>query len=83
MKSTLSSAPVLRVFDPDLQSWVLSDASGVACSAILKQKHESGWHPVEYFSKHLSGAESNYGATENDLLGCMLALERWHPYLIG
>ena len=75
--------PVLRIFDPDLQLWVLSGASDVACSAILEQKHESGWHPVEYFSKHLSGAGSNYGATEHESLGCMLAIEHWHPYLIG
>ena len=74
---------VLRICDPDLQSRVLSDVSDVAYSAILEQKHESGWHPVEYFSKHLSGAESNYGATEHELLGCMLALELWCPYLIG
>ena len=83
LKSALGRVPLLHILDPDLQSWVLSDASDVACSAILKQKHESGWHPVEYFRKCLSGAESNYGATERELLGCMLALECWHPYLIG
>ena len=27
--------------------------------------------------------ESNYGATERKLLGCMLALARWRPYLVG
>ena len=27
--------------------------------------------------------ESNYGATERELLGCMLALARWRPYLVG
>ena len=55
---------------------MLSDASDLACGAILEQKHELGWHPVEYFSKRLSGAESNYGATKCELLGCMLAIER-------
>ena len=83
LKSAQSNTPVLHVFEPDLQTQVLSDASDVSCSAILEQNHESGWHPVEYFSKHLSGAESNHGATERGLLGCMLALECWHSYLIG
>ena len=83
MKYTLRSAPTLQVFDPDLQSRVLSDALDVACGTILEQKHESGWHPVEYFSKHLSCTESKYGATEHELLGYMLALEFWCPYLIG
>ena len=82
LNSVLSSMPVLRIFDPDFQSWVLSDALDVACSAILEQKHESDWHPVEFFSKHLSGAESNHGATEHELLGCILVLECWCLYLI-
>ena len=27
--------------------------------------------------------ENNYSATECELLGCMLALARWCPYLVG
>ena len=36
LKAALCSAPVLRLFDPSLQSRVLSDASDLACGAILE-----------------------------------------------
>ena len=36
LKAALCSAPVLRLFDPMLQSRVLSDASDLACGAILE-----------------------------------------------
>ena len=74
---------MLCLFDPSLPSRVLADTSAVATGAILEQKHSSGWHPVEFYSKRLSSTEANYSATERELLGCMLALARWRPYLIG
>ena len=83
LKSVLASAPVLCLFDPSLSSRVLADTSGLATGAVLEQQHPSGWHPVEFYSKRLSSTEANYSATERELLGCMLALARWRPYLIG
>ena len=62
---------------------VNSDASGTAVGAVLEQQHRQVWHPVEYFSKNLNDTESNYSATEHEMLGCILAIERWHPYLVG
>ena len=62
---------------------VKSDASGIAVGAVLEQQHRDVWHPVEYISKRLNDTESRYSATEREMLGCILAMERWHPYLIG
>ena len=62
---------------------VKSDASGTAVGAVLEQQHGDAWHPVEYFSKRLNNTESRYSATECEMLGCILAMERWHPYLVG
>ena len=59
------------------------DTSDFASGAILEQRHSSGWHPVEYFSKCLSSTEANYSATEHELLGCLLAMQRWQAYLVG
>ena len=59
------------------------DASGTALGAVLEQQHGQVWHPVEYFSKSLSDTESRYSATECEILGCILAIEHWHPYLVG
>ena len=47
---------------------VFVDNSDFASGAILEQRHPSGWHPVEYFSKRLSSTEANYSATEYKLL---------------
>ena len=62
---------------------VKSDASGTAVGAVLEQQHGDVWHPVEYFSKRLNDTESRYSATEHEMLGCILAMEHWHPYLVG
>ena len=74
---------MLCIFDPDLPSRVLADTSDFASGAILEQRYSSGWYPVEYFSKRLSSTEANYSATERELLGCLLAMQRWRPYLVG
>ena len=62
---------------------VKSDASGTAVGAIFEQQHGNVWHPVEYFSKRLNDTESRYSATEHTILGCIMAMEHWYPYLVG
>ena len=62
---------------------VKSDASGTVVGAVLEQQNGNIWHPVEYFPKGLNNTESRYNATECEMLGCILAMERWHPYLVA
>ena len=62
---------------------VKSDVSSTAVRAVLEQQHGNVWHLVEYFSKRLNDTESKYSATEREMLGCILAMERWRPYLVG
>ena len=71
------------MYDPELPVQVKSDASGTAVGAVLEQQHGNIWHPVEYFSKRLNDTESRYSATEREILGCILAMEHWHLYLVG
>ena len=44
---------------------------------------DGDWHPVEFLSKRLTSAESNYSATEREFVAIKLALERWRHFLIG
>ena len=74
LKARLLSAPVLKVYDPELPIRVQSDASKIAVGAILEQLHDNKWHPVEFYSKRLSETEAQYCATEREMLGCILAL---------
>ena len=79
----MTSAPVLKVFDPELPVQVKSSASGTAVGVVLQRQYGQVWHPVEYFSNRLNDTESRYSATECEILGCILAIEHWHPYLVG
>ena len=63
--------------------WVKSDASHSAVGAVLEQQHGNIWHLVEYFSKRLNDTKSRYNATEREIMGCILAIEKWHLYLVG
>ena len=63
---------------------VKSDASGTVVGTVLEQQHGNVWHPVECFSKRLNDTESRYSfTTECEMLGYILAMERYHPYLVG
>ena len=75
MKLALTSALVLKVYDPKLPVQAKSNASGTAVGAVLKQQHGDIWHPVEYFSKRLNDTESRYSVTECEILGCIQAME--------
>ena len=55
---------------------VKSDASGTAVGGVLEQQYGDVWHPVEYFSKRLNNTESRYSATECEMLGRILTMER-------
>ena len=83
LKLALLSALVSKVKNPKLLVQVKLDASCTAVRAVLEQQHGNGWHPVEYFSKRLNDTESKYSATEHKMLGCILAMEHWLPYLVG
>lgn len=85
MKLCLSSTPVLKIFDKNLKTRVVADASNFCVGAVLEQQCvETGkWHPVEYMSKRLTQSERNYSATDREFVAIRLALERWRHLLIG
>ena len=77
LKVALSSAPVLRTFDPSRRAVLTTDASGLTVAAILTQPDDEGrQHPVAYESRKLTVAERNY-------LAHVLALRVFKHYLLG
>lgn len=76
---------MLKLFDKTLDTRVVCDASNFCIGAVLEQKNQSTgkWHPVEYYSKRLSGSERNYSATDREFVAIRLALDRWRHFLIG
>lgn len=82
LKRRFTSAPILRLPDRNLQYILEVDPSHYAIGAVLSQR-ESENHPVAFFSKTLSSAESNYPIGEKELLAMKLSLEHWRHLLKG
>ena len=75
LKLALSSAPVLRTFDPARRAVLTTDASNVAVAAILTQPDDEGHQqPVAYESRKLTAAEQNYPAHVLELLAVHLRI---------
>ena len=84
LKLALSSAPVLRTFDPARRAVLTTDASNVAVAAILTQPDDEGHqHPVAYESRKLTATERNYPAHVLELLAVVHALRAFRHYLLG
>lgn len=84
LKAAISSAPVLRIFDPNLPSTVETDASGFAVGAVLFQTDDRGTsRPVAFTSRKMNPAERNYPVHEQELLAVVHALRTWRYYLDG
>ena len=63
LKMCLTTAPVLRTFDPRRRSVLTTDASEVEISAVLTQPDDDGvHHPVAYESRKLNLTEQMYQA---------------------
>ena len=76
IKRQFCTEPILKVYDPELPTWVEVDASGFATGGILSQKHNDGlWHAIAYRSQSMSKEERNYEIYDTEMLGLICALE--------
>ena len=73
----LTSAPVLRFYDPSLEATVQCDASMSGMGACLMQEG----NPVIYCSRALTTAEKAYSQIEKELLAITFALTRLDQFL--
>ena len=84
LKQRLIQSPILALYDPKDETELHCDASNMGFGAILLQKKNDGkWHPVFYYSKRTSDAESRYHSFELETLAVLYALRRFRPYLQG
>ena len=84
IKRQLVSKPVLAIYDPQLQTKVIADASSYGIGAVMVQKHQEGtWKPVAFISRTLSSTEEKYAQIEKEALATTRACERLADYLIG
>jgi hypothetical protein len=84
LKGRLISSPILRHYDPELQSKIETDASDGVIAGVFSQLHPDGeWHPVAFFSKTMAPAEYNYGIHDKEMLAIVRSLDQWRPELQG
>lgn len=85
LKTMLTSAPLLRHFDPTLRTAVHIDASQHAVGAVLLQweADEQDPRPVCFLSRKLQGSQWHYDARNAEALAAQVALAAWRPLLYG
>jgi hypothetical protein len=84
LKRLMTLAPILRIFDPEKEVTVETDASNKAIGGYLKQKDENGkLHPVAYFLRKMTEPESNYNVYDKELMAVVVYLKTWRVYLEG
>lgn len=85
LKAALVSAPLLRHFQPGLETRVETDASAGMTARVLQQRQDDDheWHPVAFYSESLQGAELNYPIHDKELKAVVRALELWRAELLG
>jgi hypothetical protein len=85
VKTAVTSAPLLRLPDPELPFTVTTDASDYALGGVLTQRFpDTNFdHPIAFHSKKLKPSEMNYPAWAKEMLAIVDALRVWRPYLDG
>ena len=66
LKRLVSEAPILKRWEPDKPTRIITDASLVGIGAVLEQQHDERWHPVAFWSRKLKDPETRYSATDRE-----------------
>nr|GEV45345.1 ribonuclease H-like domain-containing protein [Tanacetum cinerariifolium] len=82
LKRKLTEAPILIVPDWDLPFELMFDASDFAIGVVMGQRQEKHFRPIQYASKTMTRALSNYTTMEKEMLGVVYAFEKFRSYLI-
>lgn len=83
LKKALLNPPILKYPDFSKQFTVITDASNIACGAILAQEYDGLDHPIAYASRTLTKGEMNKSTIEKELAAIHWALQHFKAYLYG
>ena len=79
LKELLTTAPILRIADPNKDFVVCTDACNDGLGGVLTQEG----HVIAYESRKLKIHEKNYSTYDLDLAGMIHPLKMWCHHLIG
>lgn len=84
LKQLLISDSLLGIYSPKAETELHCDASSHGFGSVLVQKQSDGkFHPICYFSRRTTSAESKYHSFELEALAIVYSLERFRVYLQG
>ncbi|KYO27425.1 hypothetical protein Y1Q_0013450 [Alligator mississippiensis] len=79
LKQTITTAPVLRYFNPAEQLEIQADASKDGLGACLFQQNQ----PIAYASRALTQSERNYAQIGKEFLAIVFIVTKFHQYVYG
>lgn len=83
LKRSLLSPNILKFPDFRKEFILTTDASNVACGAVLAQLHDGVELPISFASKAFTKGESNKSTIEQELTAIHWAVQHFRPYLYG
>lgn len=83
LKEKLLSPQILKFPDFSKTFILCTDASKIACGAVLSQLHGEIELPVAYASRTFTKGEQNKATIEQELLAIHWAINHFRPYLYG
>lgn len=79
LKYLVSHSPTLKLFNPNLEITIQSDASSEGLGCVLLQEG----YPISFASRTLSKSEKGYAQIEKELLSICFAFEKFHYFVYG
>ena len=77
IKSCLTAAPALTLYDPNRMTKIPADASSYRLGGVLlQQQDDQTWRPVVFISRALTPVECRYAQIEKEALALTWACER-------
>lgn len=83
LKTSLTTAPVLRHPDFTQHFYIQCDASMSGVGGVLFQLIGEDEHPIAFMSKKLNSAQRNYSVTELECLAAILCVQKFRCYVEG
>lgn len=83
LKNSLLSPQILQYPDFNRQFCITTDASKIACGAVLSQDYNGTQLPIAFASRTFTKGESNKSVIEQELTAIHWAIEHFKPYVYG
>ena len=83
IKSVLTRAPVLALYDPNKETKVAADASSFLGGVILQLQPDNSWRSVSFISRAMTPTETRYAEIEKEALALTWACKRSWEYIVG